>query len=108
MESLSKMVKNMGTNWRNWSLHKHNHLLVKAAVSILLVGVAFRLLFVHSSVPEAPFVQKPAIPTPPVVENVPEIRDPIPEQGEQIWKPRVVSVFFTVLEIRFSGGKVPC
>lgn len=74
------MVKNMGLNWRLWSLHKHNHLLVKAAVSILLMGLAFRLLFVHSTVPETPFVEKPVIPNPPVSEDVPEIRDPIPEK----------------------------
>lgn len=74
------MVKNMGLNWRLWSLHKHNHLLVKVAVSILLMGLAFRLLFVHSTVPETPFVEKPAIPNPPVSEDVPEIRDPIPEK----------------------------
>lgn len=74
------MVKNMGLNWRLWSLHKHNHLLVKAAVSILLMGLAFRLLFVPSTVPETPFVEKPVIPNPPVSEDVPEIRDPIPEK----------------------------
>lgn len=74
------MVKNMGLNWRLWSLHRHNHLLVKAAVSILLMGLAFRLLFVHSTVPETPFVEKPVIPNPPVSEDVPEIRDPIPEK----------------------------
>ncbi|CBI34459.3 hypothetical protein VitviT2T_001776 [Vitis vinifera] len=74
------MVKNMGLNWRLWSLHKHNHLLVKVAVSILLMGLAFRLLFVHSTVPETPFVEKPVIPNPPVSEDVPEIRDPIPEK----------------------------
>lgn len=79
------MVKNMGLNWRLWSLHKHNHLLVKVAVSILLMGLAFRLLFVHSTVPETPFVEKPVIPNPPVSEDVPEIRDPIPEKGDQIW-----------------------
>lgn len=74
------MVKNMGLNWRLWSLHKHNQLLVKVAVSILLMGLAFRLLFVHSTVPETPFVEKPVIPNPPVSEDVPEIRDPIPEK----------------------------
>lgn len=79
------MVKNMGLNWRLWSLHKHNQLLVKVAVSILLMGLAFRLLFVHSTVPETPFVEKPAIPNPPVSEDVPEIRDPIPEKGDKIW-----------------------
>lgn len=84
------MVKTTGLNWRQWSLHKHNHLLVKVAVSFLLIGLAFRLLFVHSSVPEAPFVEKPVIPIPPVIPDppVPEevqlLRDPIPEKGDQI------------------------
>ena len=85
------MVKKMGLNWRQWSLHKHNHLLVRVAVSLLLMGLAFRLLFVHSTVPEAPFVEKPVIASapvilnPPVSEEIQVTRDPNPAKGDQIW-----------------------
>ncbi|KAA8528260.1 hypothetical protein F0562_035489 [Nyssa sinensis] len=76
----------MKLNWKAWwcSLHKHNHFLVKLAVSILLAGLAFRLLFSGSSgfsnVAEIPFLEKTVTPKQPVSVDFPENRDPIPKK----------------------------
>uniref|UniRef100_A0A5B7BGU1 Uncharacterized protein n=1 Tax=Davidia involucrata TaxID=16924 RepID=A0A5B7BGU1_DAVIN len=76
----------MRLNWKSWwwPLHKHNHLLVKLAVSILLVGLAFRLLFSRSNgfsnVAETPFLEKTVNPNPPVSVDFPENRDQIPQK----------------------------
>ncbi|KAF8380094.1 hypothetical protein HHK36_027564 [Tetracentron sinense] len=60
------MVKDTSSDWNPWSLHKHNHVVVKFAVSILLMGLAFRLFFSHSigfsPVAETLFVEKTGAP----------------------------------------------
>ncbi|XP_043714782.1 protein trichome birefringence-like 25 isoform X3 [Telopea speciosissima] len=56
------MVKEMSLDCSSWSLRMHNHVLVKFAVSILLMGLAFRLFFSDSigfsSVPETPLLER--------------------------------------------------
>ncbi|OVA01923.1 PMR5 N-terminal domain [Macleaya cordata] len=59
------MVKQRRCDWNPWSLFKQNHLYVKFAVSILLMGLAFRLFYSNnnnsirvSPVSESPFVEK--------------------------------------------------
>ncbi|XP_077229164.1 protein trichome birefringence-like 25 [Tasmannia lanceolata] len=42
------MVKETRFDWNPWSLHKHNHIFVKFFVSVLLIGLSFRLFFSHS------------------------------------------------------------
>ncbi|KAJ8621606.1 hypothetical protein MRB53_030135 [Persea americana] len=61
------MVKENSFDWKNpWNLHKHKHkhIFVKFFISILLMGLAFRLLFSQSAnfspVSETPFVEKPS------------------------------------------------
>lgn len=58
------MVKKLEQQWRSWwrsSLHKNNYFLIKTGVSLLLVGLAFRLIHRRSSdssaVSGAPFLQ---------------------------------------------------
>ncbi|KAM7494327.1 hypothetical protein LguiB_028936 [Lonicera macranthoides] len=82
------MVKEMKPNWKVWSLslHKHNYLILKLGVSILLVGLAFRLLFSRSNdfsiVTESTFLdEKTAIPRiPPVSVGFPENTDHFPRK----------------------------
>ncbi|CAK9143193.1 unnamed protein product [Ilex paraguariensis] len=82
------MVKNMLFNWKSWwwSLHKHNYLLVKLGVSILLLGFAFRLLFSQSTgfseVSETPFLEKTENPVAPVSDGFGENTDQIPDKEE--------------------------
>lgn len=59
------MVKEMRFDWKYpWNLHKLNHFVVKFAVSILLMGAAFRLFFSQSTtfspVIESPFGERTA------------------------------------------------
>ncbi|KAF8412140.1 hypothetical protein HHK36_000096 [Tetracentron sinense] len=85
------MVKEIGFDWNPWSLHKPNHVFVKFAISILLMGLAYRLFSPHSigfsSVAETtPFVDKTGAPEAsipvesPVSVKVPEIEDQIPQK----------------------------
>ncbi|KAK9275089.1 hypothetical protein L1049_022348 [Liquidambar formosana] len=85
------MAKEMKLNGKLWCFHKHNHLLVKVVVSILLVGLAFRLLFFRSigfsPVLETPLLEKTTVPEPPVsVDLVPESTVPVnfPQNGDQL------------------------
>ncbi|XP_068666010.1 protein trichome birefringence-like 25 [Aristolochia californica] len=58
------MVKGIRLDWNPWSLHKHSHIYVKFAVSLLLVGLAFRLVVSRSGsfwpATETPYVEKVA------------------------------------------------
>ncbi|KAI8569737.1 hypothetical protein RHMOL_Rhmol02G0300400 [Rhododendron molle] len=51
-----------------WFTEKHNHLVVKLAISVLFLGLAFRLLFSQSTgfsnVSEAPFIEQKPNPQP--------------------------------------------
>ncbi|GMJ03868.1 mannan O-acetyltransferase 1, TRICHOME BIREFRINGENCE-LIKE 23 [Hibiscus trionum] len=76
----------MRLNWNSWSLNKDHHLLVKLAISILLLGFAFRLLFFSSDGFAADFqslmfekqlVQEPDL-KPPVPLVMPENEDQLP------------------------------
>ena len=76
----------MGVNWKSWSLNKHHHMLVKLAVAILLVGLAFRLFVsrskgfaidLESPGLEKEQVQEPDL-KPPVPVEIPENEDQIP------------------------------
>jgi len=75
------MLKKMLFHWKSWwkSVYKQNHFVLKLGFSILLVGLAFRLLFsrsdVISEVQETPFVQKTLFSPPPVSFSLPEIAD---------------------------------
>ncbi|GFZ01492.1 TRICHOME BIREFRINGENCE-LIKE 23 [Actinidia rufa] len=64
---------------------KQNHLPLKLAVSILLVGFSFRLLFSHQSngfsdVTDTPDIEKTISPEPPVSVDSSEDRDQIPQR----------------------------
>ncbi|KAL2527686.1 Protein trichome birefringence-like 23 [Abeliophyllum distichum] len=96
-------------NWKYWwrSLHNHNYFIIKLGVSILLVGLAFMLLYTRSTgfspVTDTPFLGNAQISPPPVVplisqENIdgfPSVDDAgkcnlfigdwIPYQGEPIY-----------------------
>ncbi|KAJ4950649.1 hypothetical protein NE237_027481 [Protea cynaroides] len=60
------MVKKMSLDWSPWSLGKHNHVFVKFAVSLLLMGLAFRLFFSDSisisPVAEIPLLERTEAP----------------------------------------------
>lgn len=81
------MLKKMLFHWKSWwrSLYKQNHFVLKLGFSILLLGLAFRLLFsrsdVISEVQETPFVQKTQSLSPPVSFSLPETADQIVPEG---------------------------
>ncbi|XP_058096078.1 protein trichome birefringence-like 24 [Magnolia sinica] len=62
------MVKETRLDLNQWSLHKQSHIFVKLAVSILLVGLAFRLFFSQSvgfsPVSDRPLVEIAVTPVP--------------------------------------------
>ncbi|XP_057968589.1 protein trichome birefringence-like 23 [Malania oleifera] len=63
----------MKFHWKACFVSKQNHLLAKLAVSLLLVGIAFRIVFFgFSPVAESPFLQKDVISKQPVPVKVPE------------------------------------
>ncbi|KAK1321512.1 hypothetical protein QJS10_CPA03g00213 [Acorus calamus] len=63
------MVKGeMSPDWTPWSLHKHNHVLIKFAIMILLMGLSFRLLFSHSGV-FAPISDSPSAADPSMISS---------------------------------------
>lgn len=57
------MVKKLEPQWRSWwrSLHKNNNFVIKLGASVLLVGLAFMLIYNRSSDSSAlsadPFLQ---------------------------------------------------
>ncbi|KAL0447784.1 UNVERIFIED_CONTAM: protein trichome birefringence-like 23 [Sesamum latifolium] len=67
------MVKKMLYNWKSWwTAHRNrNYFLFKLGVSVLVVGIAFRLLYGRSleisPVSDNPFLETTQISTPPVV-----------------------------------------
>ncbi|CAA0812110.1 Protein trichome birefringence-like 24 [Striga hermonthica] len=68
------MVKKMVYNWKSWwrSAQKNNYLVLKLGVSVLLVALAFRLLYSDRSsdispISKAPFLDTTQISTSPVV-----------------------------------------
>ncbi|KAL3844498.1 hypothetical protein ACJIZ3_001901 [Penstemon smallii] len=69
------MMKKMVYNWKSWwrSLHKNNYFVIKLCISILLVGLAIRLLHNRSSdfppVSDIPLLQNAQISTPPVLSD---------------------------------------
>ncbi|XP_057511719.1 protein trichome birefringence-like 23 [Actinidia eriantha] len=77
----------MKLKW-DWSLEKQKHLLAKLAVSILLVGLAFRLLFSQSTGKYRPHSQKRHSdfinPKQPVSIDLQENRGQIPDNGSQV------------------------
>jgi len=57
----------MKLNWKQWFRNKQNHMLVKLVVAILLMGLAFRLVFFRSTrlspvLEETPFAEKTVLP----------------------------------------------
>ena len=77
----------MRVYWKSLSLNKHHHLLVKFAVAILLVGLAFRLFAsrskgfasdLESPVLEKEQVQEPDLKPPAVPVEIPDNEDQIP------------------------------
>ncbi|EYU23382.1 hypothetical protein MIMGU_mgv1a006445mg [Erythranthe guttata] len=84
------MVKKMAYNWKSWwrPLHKNNYLVIKLGVSVLLVGLAFTLLFNRSSdfppISDTPFLQNPHISESPVNSIVSQQNsDQIPPQENE-------------------------
>ncbi|KAH6801864.1 TRICHOME BIREFRINGENCE-LIKE 23 [Perilla frutescens var. frutescens] len=67
------MVKKILYNWKSWwrSIHNHNYFVIKLGVSILLVALAFRLLynrsFEFSPVSDTPFLENSQISAAPLV-----------------------------------------
>ncbi|KAL0324223.1 UNVERIFIED_CONTAM: protein trichome birefringence-like 25 [Sesamum calycinum] len=67
------MARKMVYDWKSWwrAVQKNNYFVIKLGVSVLLVGLAFRLLYDRSSdlspVPDAPFLENTRISAPPVV-----------------------------------------
>lgn len=47
-------MKHAKVDWATWSVGKHQHVWIKAAVSLLLLGLAFRLFVSLSAVVVAP------------------------------------------------------
>ncbi|XP_011101018.1 protein trichome birefringence-like 23 [Sesamum indicum] len=86
------MARKMVYDWKSWwrALQKNNYFVIKLGVSVLLVGLAFRLLYNRSSdispVPGAPFLENTRISAPTVVsvdsqENIDE--NPTQEYGTE-------------------------
>ncbi|KAH6825021.1 hypothetical protein C2S53_000673 [Perilla frutescens var. hirtella] len=76
------MVKKLEHQWRSWwrSLHKNNYFVIKLGVSVLLVGLAFMLIYNRSS-------DSSAVSTAPFLENTvsadsEENTDQIPSKGK--------------------------
>lgn len=63
-------MKKVLFSWKSWfwSLHKYNYLVLKLVVSILLVGLGFRLIFCRSNGfsldPDGPFSRAKFAPLP--------------------------------------------
>ncbi|KAK6137349.1 hypothetical protein DH2020_028909 [Rehmannia glutinosa] len=81
------MVKKMEYNWKSWwrSLQRNNYFVIKLGASVLLVGLAFTLLYNRSSdfspVSHAPFLENTQILAPPVISvNSQKNTDQIPTQ----------------------------
>lgn len=84
----------MKLNWKPClSLNKHNHFLVKLAVAILLMGLAFRLFFFRSEEFPAPDLESPVVDKTEVVEAKPPVvfavdvseyedQNPMPQNGD--------------------------
>lgn len=74
-------------NWKPWFHHKHRHLLLKLGVGFLLVGIAFRLLFIRSTDVsqelETPFPQETHLPQKAVASEPPAFVEP-QEHEEQM------------------------
>lgn len=70
------MMKRISFNWKSWwwSLHKQNYLVLKLGVSILLIGLVFRLLYPlsggYSEVSDIPIEQTLSASTPPPVVSI--------------------------------------
>ncbi|XP_077251199.1 protein trichome birefringence-like 24 [Tasmannia lanceolata] len=64
-------------NWNPWSLYKNNHIFVKLFISVLLMGLAFRLFFSDSIQPisDYPFVEKTGPSDPPFLGQTLENED---------------------------------
>ncbi|OVA01924.1 PMR5 N-terminal domain [Macleaya cordata] len=83
------VIKETRLDWKSWSLFKQHHfsLLVKFAVSILLMGLAFRLFYSNysigvSPVIETPFVEKTVGDEAPAPVEVLENTDAIPQKEQ--------------------------
>lgn len=99
------MLEEMKLKWKLWlSNYKAKHFMLKLAVSILLIGLAFRFFFFRSTgispVSETPFVAKPELPEAPTYRGLPvsmnslDNGDQIPHEGN--WKFISVSTFSLV------------
>lgn len=96
-----QLGKKMKLNWKLWLPQKHRHLLVKFAVIILLMGFAFRLVFVRStgissriettfpddsSRTQTPFPKEAGESKPLVSEEAPQTGDQLSVRGNSISK----------------------
>ncbi|KAK6137299.1 hypothetical protein DH2020_028952 [Rehmannia glutinosa] len=88
----------MEYNWKSWwrSLQRNNYFVIKLGASVLLVGLAFTLLYNRSSdfspVSHAPFLENTQILAPPVISvNSQKNTDQIPTQGRTFYTNRSCS-----------------
>ncbi|PIN16779.1 hypothetical protein CDL12_10565 [Handroanthus impetiginosus] len=96
------MVNKMMYNWKSWwrSLNKSNNFIIKLGVSVLLVGLAFRLLYNRSDfspVSHTPFLENAQISAPTVISvDSQENTDQIPAQEygtESIYSEGMCNIF---------------
>jgi septal ring-binding cell division protein DamX len=126
VELIAKRVlaKKMKLNWKQWLRSKQNHMLVKSVVAILLMGLAFRLVFFRSTrlspaLEQTPFAEKTVLPeetpfteknvlpeeTPSSEKTLPAGENPIAEKTV-LPKPPVVPTPVSV-PVQESGDQVP-
>lgn len=82
------MLEEMKLKWKLWlSNYKAKHFMLKLAVSILLIGLAFRFFFFRSTgispISETPFVAKPELPEAPTYRGLPVSMNSL-DNGDQI------------------------
>lgn len=89
-------------NWKPWFPHKQNQLLVKVAVGFLLMGLAFRLLFIRSTdispEIETPFPQETHLPQKVVASEPLASVDQMQQTGNFFTSKTVLTYY-----IKFSG-----
>jgi hypothetical protein len=102
----------MKLNWNQWFRNKQNHMLVKLVVAILLMGLAFRLVFFRSTrlspvLEETPFAEMTVLPeeTPFAEKTVLPEETPI---AEKIVPPKPPPVPTPVsVPVQENGDQVP-
>lgn len=108
---IREMVKKMEYHWKSWwrSLQKNNYLVIKLGVSVLLVGLAFRLLYNRSSdfppVPGAPFLENTQISATPVISlDFQQNTDQISAQGQIFFS--IYCSLYLLVEIIWSWNGI--